>query len=267
MSIFSAWKELRNLCACDGIYEALDSASTSIPNSASLAPNGMMTQVSEWFDDNRGRRVCWLKYPSRQYNRRSPIAQFIVDHLMTIGTLAAGIFCSMGQVNSRTFLPTIAFQLGNAIPALKPTIQHIIQDQKEVLLATEELGFAQKLIIEPFLIGDFNFLSSMIIVIDCIGWSDGDEFILTTLIWLEKAFRSYAIPLQVLLLSEPELYMEANLQHPDFLDAVLTLHLPRYESWTANTSISSQLLFVTDGQKIYQVRCISYQSMTMGRLY
>lgn len=217
-----------------------------------FAPDGMMSHILKWFDDNRGYQVCWLKYPTRQYGRSSLVAQLIEVHGTRVGALAGSIFCSAKGINSQSFLPTLAVQLGNSIPALKPTMQHIIQEEREVLLSPDDHVFARKLIIEPFLTGELNLISPMVIVVDCIGSTDHD-FLLTTLIWLENAFRSHAIPLQIFVTSEPELYTQANLQYPEFMDATLTLHLPRFESWTASTP-SPESLFVNQDQKIYKVR-------------
>ncbi|KAG6861528.1 hypothetical protein C0995_015261 [Termitomyces sp. Mi166 len=91
------------------------------------------------------------------------------------------------------------------------------------------------------------------------NWSDG-AFLLDTLIWMANAFRSYAIPLQIFVTSEPELYQQANLQHPLFLDNALTLHLPRFESWTIDTLSPSQSIFKNYGQKIYQ--CATHMRMS-----
>lgn len=210
-----------------------------------------MSHILKWFDDNRGYQLCWLKYPTRQYGRSSLVAQLIEEHGKRIGALAGSIFCSTKGINSRTFLPTLTVQLGSAIPALKPTMEHIIEEERELLLSTDDHIFARKLIIEPFLTGDLNLISPMVIVVDCIGFLDGD-FLLTTLVWLENAFRTHAIPLQIFITSEPELYTQANLQYPEFMDATLNLHLPRFESWTASTP-SSESLFVNQHQNIYKV--------------
>jgi hypothetical protein len=260
--ILSAWAELRSLTAHGTESESPHSAQPSeSQGSTFFAPNGMMSHILKWFDDNRGYQVCWLKYPTRQYGRSSSVAQLVVEHGKRVGALAASIVCSVEGINSRSFLPTLALQLGNSIPALKPTMQHIMQDEREVLLTPDDPSFARKLIIEPFLMGDLNLISPMVIVVDCIGSSDGD-FLLNTLIWLDNAFRNHAIPLQIFVTSEPELFTQANLQYPDFMEATLALHLPRFESWTASMP-SSQSLFANQDQKIHKVRKVA--SGDLGR--
>ena len=174
----------------------------------------------------------------------------MADQCASRGALAGRMSCSGSKMTSHTFLPTLAYQIGQSMPALKSAMRQIIQDEREVMLTPDDYNFARKLIIEPFLTGDFQLISPMIIVIDCIGWMDG-EFLLNTLVWLENAFRHHTIPLQIFITSEPKLYSSANLQFPGFLDNALTLHLPRFES---SASLSpSRSLFLNRGQRIYKV--------------
>ncbi|KAG6910300.1 hypothetical protein DXG01_011697 [Tephrocybe rancida] len=256
-----AWDELQVLSTLNWRATQPVDLSTSLGSGISasqssdllqIAPERLLTHISNWLEDNDGRQVCWLKYPIRQFGKKSTIAQHFANECGARGALAATITCSDENVNSRTLLPSIAAQLGKSMPMLKPAMRQIIEDQREVLLTTDDHTFGHKLIIEPFLTGDFQRIATMTIVIDCNGWSDGD-FLLDTLIWMENAFRSHAIPLQIFIASEPELYHQANLQYPLFLDNTLTLHLPRFESWTANPLSPSQSLFKNNGQKIYQV--------------
>lgn len=252
---FLAWSELRNLSAQDARDTRHDSSSgnvTPMQDSVFFAPDGLMSHISNWFENNDGHQVCWLKYPVRQYGTKSSIAQLIAAHCSSRGALAANISCSDETVNSRTFLPSLAFQIGQSMPTLRPSMQQIIQDEREIMLTPDDHTFARKLIVEPFLTGDLHLISPMIVVIDSIGWQE-DDFLLSTLIWLENAFRSHTIPLQIFVTSEPDLYTRANLQFPSFLDNALTLHLPRLESWTSVPRTPSQSLFVNRGQKIYQV--------------
>lgn len=247
----SAWNELRILSAYDVKHDSPSTESVLMQDSILFAPDGLMSHISNWFEDNGGQQICWLKYPIRQYGQKSSIAQLIADQCASRGALAATVFCSGKTVNSRTLLPSLVFQLGQSMPMLKPTMRLIIEDEREVMLTTDDHNFARKLIIEPFLTGDFHPISPMVIVIDCIGWTDGD-FLLDTLVWLENAFRGHTIPLQIFVASEPELYTHANLQFPSFMDNALTLHLPRFESWQSPLS-PSQSIFANHGQKIYQV--------------
>ncbi|KAF9469341.1 kinase-like domain-containing protein [Collybia nuda] len=257
-----AWGELHLLTALGTQLEPSHSPELNrTQGSLFFAPDGMMSHILKWFDDNRGYQVCWLKYPVGQYGRRSMVAQLIEEHGKKVGALAASIFCSTKGINSRNILPTLALQLGNSIPVLKPTMEQIIQEEREVLLTPDDHSFARKLIIEPFLTGDLNLITPMVIVVDCIGSSDGN-FLLTTLVWLENAFRNHAIPLQIFVTSEPELYTQANLQYPKFMDATLTLHLPRFESWTASAP-PSESLFVNQDQKIYK-KLISFLALKIS---
>ncbi|KAG6817812.1 hypothetical protein H0H87_003220 [Tephrocybe sp. NHM501043] len=247
------WDELRNLAKLDLPPDEDDELSGSQDSGLlHIAPERLLSHISRWLEDNNGRQVCWVKYPVRQFGRRSSIAQHFANECRARGTLAAVIICSDETLNSRTLLPAIAIQLGKSMPMLKPAIRQIIEDQREILLATNDLAFARKLIIEPFLMGDFQRVATMTIIVDYHGCSDG-KFLLDALIWMENAFRSHAIPLQLFVTSEPDLYQQANLQHPRFLDNALTLHLPRVESWTANPLSPAQSLFKNNGQKIYQV--------------
>jgi len=215
-----------------------------------VAPGSLLSHISNWFDNNGGRYVCWLRYPVRQYGKTSSIAELMADQCASRGALAGRMSCSDSKMTSRTFLPTLAYQIGQSMPALKSAMRRVIQDEREVMLTTDDYNFARKVIIEPFLTGDFQLISPMIIVIDCIGWTDG-EFLLNTLVWLESAFRRHTIPLQIFITSEPKLYSSANLQFPGFLDNALTLHLPRFES---PASLSpSRSPFLNRGQRIYQV--------------
>ncbi|KAG6832065.1 hypothetical protein H0H92_005487 [Tricholoma furcatifolium] len=253
-----AWDELQTLATTQKkeIPSASELSGSQDSNASqtllNIAPERLLAHVLNWLEDNGGHQVCWIKYPVRQFGKRASIAQHFGNECGIRGTLAAIVTCSEEGVNSRTFLPSIAVQLGKSMPMLKPAMRQIIEDQREILLATDDHNFGRKLIIEPFLTGDFQRIAPMTIIIDCNGWSYSDEFLLDTLIWMENAFQSHAIPLQILIMSEPDLYQQANLQYPVFLDNALTLHLPRFEYWTIDPLSPSRSLFKNQGQKIYQ---------------
>ncbi|KAG6854563.1 hypothetical protein C0991_004899 [Blastosporella zonata] len=254
-SCSDAWDELQSLARLDKMIteSSADIGGSQESELLQVAPERLLSHISDWLEDNGGRQCCWVKYPIRQFGKPSSIAQHFASECGTRGALAAMITCSNDHVNSRTFLPSIAAQIGKSMPMLKLAMRQIIEDQREVLLTTDDYTFGHKLIIEPFLTGDFQRIATMTVVIDCNGWSDGD-FLLDMLIWMENAFRSHAIPLQLFIASEPDLYQQANLQYPRFLDNTLTLHLPRFELWTVNPLTPSQSVFKNQGQKIYQVR-------------
>jgi hypothetical protein len=214
-----------------------------------IAPGSILSHISNWFENNGGNYVCWLRYPVRQYGKKSSIAEVMAQQCANRGALAAKIFLSDPGMTSRTFLPTLALQIGHSIPMLKPAMRRIIKDEREVMLDTDEYNFARKLIVEPFLTGDFQLISPMVIVIDCIGAADND-FVLNILVKLESAFRHHTIPLQIFIASEAVLYSAANLRFPIFLDNALTLHLPRFESGSLTSPRSA---FINHGQRIYQV--------------
>ncbi|KAG6820841.1 hypothetical protein H0H93_010668 [Arthromyces matolae] len=219
------WDEIQRMAVPSALKERFVEISGSQASGSEVlhvAPERLLSHISDWLNDPGEQQCCWVRYPIRQFGKRSSIAQHFADECSTRGALAAAIVCSDGGINARSLLPSIAVQLGRSMPALKPAMRQIIEDSREVLLTTDDYTFGRKLIIEPFLMGDFQRIAPMTIVIDCIGWSGGD-FLLDTLIWMENAFRSHAVPLQIFVTSEPNLYQQANLRHPLFLDTSLTL--------------------------------------------
>jgi hypothetical protein len=217
----------------------------------------VVVKISEWIDNNHGYPVCWLKYPNRRHGQPSAIAQRIAEDCARKRILAASIFCSSRTVNSVNFLPTLAFQLAQLIPSLKSAMHQTIEDQREILLSLHDQPevAAHKLIIEPFLTGKVPNLSPMVVVIDCVGWCEG-YCLLRSIMWFAEALRKHTLPLQIFMTSEPEIYRQANLNFPDFLDRTHVLQIPRFEPWSKLSSPvhAPTIIFVDRGQKVYQVR-------------
>ena len=136
---------------------------------------------------------------------KSTIAHTIAEHYDHEGSRGASFFFSRDQQarrETRFLFQTIAFQLGNAYPALKLKIARVLEDQS-ILTSTLRHQF-RRLILDPVSeVGD-SFSSSAIIVLDALDECEDEDAVLRIIELLVAELADRSLQLKFLVTSRPE---------------------------------------------------------------
>ena len=136
---------------------------------------------------------------------KSTIAHTIAQHYDSEGSRGASFFFSRDQQarrETRFLFQTIAFQLGNAYPALKLEIVGVLED-RSILTSTLRHQF-RRLILDPVSKTVHSFSSSAVIVLDALDECEDEGAVLHIIELLVSELADRCLPLKFLVTSRPE---------------------------------------------------------------
>ncbi|KAK6499942.1 hypothetical protein TWF481_010298 [Arthrobotrys musiformis] len=165
----------------------------------------LLLDIMQWADDPHGRLIFWLN--GAVGTGKSTISRTVAHSLENKGQLGASFFFRRGQPDLSScyrFFTTIAVQLSEAIPDLKPHLGGAIGQDPEIGLRSLETQF-NSLVLEPLTNLNLPHKPTFIVVIDALDeCKEGDDitFVLRLLTQLE---RLEGARIRIFLTSRPEL--------------------------------------------------------------
>ncbi|RPB18652.1 hypothetical protein L211DRAFT_901709 [Terfezia boudieri ATCC MYA-4762] len=160
-------------------------------------------QIMDWFEDPEGECIFWLN--GMAGTGKSTISRTVAWDLAEKKRLAASFFFSRGGgdiSHARLFFTTIAAQLANFLPALRPLISKAIEDNFGIL----KQGLSEQwkhLILNPLKNAPAQSIQ-LVVVIDALDECDNYDDIRLILKLLAQAKCLHTIRLRVLVTSRPE---------------------------------------------------------------
>ncbi|KAF8432526.1 hypothetical protein BGX38DRAFT_1276683 [Terfezia claveryi] len=160
-------------------------------------------QIMDWFEDPEGECIFWLN--GMAGTGKSTISRTVAWDLAEKKRLAASFFFSRGGgdiSHARLFFTTIAAQLANFLPALRPLISKAIENNFGIL----EQGLSEQwkhLILNPLKNAPAQSIQ-LVVVIDALDECDNYNHIRLILELLAQAKCLHTIRLRVLVTSRPE---------------------------------------------------------------
>jgi len=182
---------------------------------------GVLEDIHGWIRTG-GTLLFWLNGVAG--TGKSTIAHTIAQHYDSEGSRGASFFFSRDQQarrETRFLFQTIAFQLGNAHPALKLEIARVLEDLS-ILTSTLRHQF-RRLIIDPVAMMGDSF-SPAIIVLDALDECEDEDAVLHIIELLIAELADRSLPLKFLVTSRP------HIQNVSVDDAAAQFHLPDLRS-------------------------------------
>ncbi|KAM6489760.1 hypothetical protein JOM56_014783 [Amanita muscaria] len=221
----------------DALYDSFHSSSKFHPNTRTTVRN----EVREWFDESGSEKspLLWLNGPVGV--GKSAIARTIAashDKLV----VATFFFSASSDRSASTLLPTLAWQLGRAIPETRKHIIAALKNSGSLQTTQIEKQF-DLLIIEP-LKSIATFGSRSVIVIDGVDECIDESLLVRFLRVLVRAGEDGRMPVRFIICSRPEPWIRAilgsahdinptangqELQLPSLLHRVKHLVLPTFQ--------------------------------------
>ncbi|KAJ3813825.1 hypothetical protein F5876DRAFT_86830 [Lentinula aff. lateritia] len=175
----------------------------------------VLSRLSQWIaDPKQESQICWL-YGGAGVGKSS-VAQTVAERFAHEGKLAATFFFwrdDPARNSIRRLIPTLVFQLVNAIPRLRTAINAVVESNIMVLDAPLEEQF-RELILQPFQSLDHSEENSPLLVIldgldECIDGRSQERVLLS----IARGLVSGGIPLILLVTSRPEPESKTYLKH------------------------------------------------------
>lgn len=182
----------------------------------------LLQEICNWADGEDARCIFWLN--GLAGTGKSTIAQTIAQKYSEKDRLGASFFFSRGGgdlSHAGKFFTTIAVQLANNIPSLRPYICDAISSRKDIASQSFRDQWSQLILLPLSKLGSGSSPSSYVLVIDALDECDSDEHIRMVLQLLAEARTSTR--LRVLLTSRPEIpirhgfYQIPDAEHQDFV--------------------------------------------------
>ncbi|KAJ3894418.1 hypothetical protein GG344DRAFT_86585 [Lentinula edodes] len=166
----------------------------------------VLSRLSQWIaDPKQESQICWL-YGGAGVGKSS-VAQTVAERFAHEGKLAATFFFwrdDPARNSIRRLIPTLVFQLANAIPRLRTAINAVVESNIMILDAPLEEQF-RELILQPFQgLDDSEESSPLLVILDgldeCIDGRSQERVLLS----IARGLVSGGIPLIFLVTSRPE---------------------------------------------------------------
>ncbi|KAJ3771049.1 hypothetical protein FB446DRAFT_805239 [Lentinula raphanica] len=166
----------------------------------------ILSRLADWITDmGRDTQLCWLHGSAGA--GKSSVAQTIAERFEQEKKLAASFFFWRSDPtcnNIKRLIPTLAFQIAISIPALRPAITSVVENNFMILDASLETQF-RELILRPFQnLGICKAGIPLLVVLDgldeCTDGRDQERVLLT----IANSLQSKSIPLLFLVTSRPE---------------------------------------------------------------
>ncbi|KAH7874390.1 uncharacterized protein C8R40DRAFT_313624 [Lentinula edodes] len=199
-----------------GLYRLYKSASTSaMYNSETQYPparchggtrEAVLSRLSQWIaNPKQESQICWL-YGGAGVGKSS-VAQTVAERFAHEGKLAATFFFwrdDPARNSIRRLIPSLVFQLTNAIPRLRTAINAVVESNIMILDAPLEEQF-RELILQPFQgLNNSEESSPLLVILDgldeCIDGRSQERVLLS----IARGLVSGGIPLIFLVTSRPE---------------------------------------------------------------
>ena len=172
----------------DAMYDSIRGVSGCMEGTR----KGVIGKVLEWFDGGSDRPMCWLNGAAGF--GKSAISRTVAQLCEGSGRLCASFFFfrEAGRRSTITHLiSTIAYSMVFSIPATKPHVEKVLQENHHILHRSHERQFRQ-LIIEP--ICSVILPEPMVIVIDALDECDDRRAIVEFINIVAYAFRDHRMP-------------------------------------------------------------------------
>lgn len=186
---------------------------------------------------NPNKHICWLKAPAGL--GKSALAQTIAEQCAERGILAASFFFLRGagdRSRITQLIPTLAYQLSNHFPALKPLLLDLLHKEPGVLYQTLSLQF-KKLIGQTFQSLQLPD-KPQVIIIDGLDECRDKEMMGDFISILINHYHRQPLPFQVLITSRVEEHLRRKLESSM---AQATIHPLALEASTGNHDIDVYL--------------------------
>ncbi|KAJ5376494.1 NACHT and WD40 domain protein [Penicillium cosmopolitanum] len=167
---------------------------------------GVIDEISQWVNSPTGKPIFWLN--GMAGTGKSTITRTLARDFKESNLLGASFFFKRGESNRGSMqwlLPTIAKQLAQSVPELRPGILNAVREDPDI--ATKGLPEQfDKLVLEP-LIGVINScrLSPIVIVIDALDECETQNDVEILLRLLPRIGQSKHMIARVFLTSRPEI--------------------------------------------------------------
>jgi hypothetical protein len=184
----------------------------------------LLQEICDWADGQDERCIFWLN--GLAGTGKSTIARTIARRYCKEERLGASFFFSRGGgdvSHAGKFFTSIAVQLANNIPSLRPYICDAISNHKDIASQSFRDQWSQLILCPLSKVGSGVSLSSYVLVIDALDECDRDEHIRMILQLLAEARTLKTARLRLLLTSRPEIpirhgfYQIPNSEHQDFI--------------------------------------------------
>ena len=178
----------------------------------------------EWSDDSDSKCIFWLN--GMAGTSKSTISRTVASHLDEKKRLAASFFFSRDQEqisHANMFFTTIAAQLADRLPMLRPSISKAIKDDPDIVKKSLREQW-QKLILEPLKNAPAQSIQ-LVIIIDALDECECKEDIQLILLLLAQAKQLETIRLRIFVTSRPEIPIMLGFgKLPDDTHQDLVLH-------------------------------------------
>lgn len=191
----------------------------------------VVKDIMQWIVKPDNHPICWLRGPAGW--GKSAIALSVATACDERGLLAASFFFYRGHAersNPQRLFPTIAYQLGIAIPSLKDEICRAIQADPSTPYKTIDRQL-EKLIIDPLFALHHPLALRRVVVIDALDECNDNESIKDILAYIAQAVPRYTVdedpqyhvPLQFIITSRPEIHIQAKFKELQLVTHVINL--------------------------------------------
>ncbi|KAJ2925166.1 hypothetical protein H1R20_g11932, partial [Candolleomyces eurysporus] len=208
----------------------------------------VVTRIVGWYlDNNRGKKhIMWVQAPAGY--GKTAVAGTVTEKLKAMknelgfNPVGAAFFfwrTSPERNSPSRFIITLAYQLAESIPELRPRIEAVVKSKPGIVKMALEIQLVE-LIVQSFkCLPDFNAMPNRVIIVDgideCINsdresrvqkqYAELQEIVQIRVLNLIHCLQSHHLPLSFLILSRPEAWIKRHLESSHFREIVEPLDL------------------------------------------
>ncbi|KAK6495259.1 hypothetical protein TWF481_003285 [Arthrobotrys musiformis] len=181
----------------------------------------LLKEIDDWVNGPPGKHIFWLSGAAG--TGKSTIARTVAEIYGKAKLLGGSFFFRRGagdRASASKFFTTLATNLMQHIPAMKPTVSNIIEKEPDIVRKILKEQF-DKLIFQPLSLADHT--GRIVLVIDALDECDNEQDVLTIvkLLGLLKELKGPNV--RIFLTSRGEVFINAGFQKisGDFKDVIL----------------------------------------------